>query len=292
MTYRFRAARSALLRDPAELRLRERAVLRILNRAGAATAIQLSTLVYHNRRLAQRQLWRLWADGLLERASLPPAGPRGGAPLAYRLSAACLHRLGYRRGPWRGPGYLPHTLDAVEAVCALIDAGRTETRPPVQLWLPESIADGVLADGIVPDAVCVVASASGSGVICFEIDEGTQHIAPIRAKLRAYQRALGGREGWHVLFVVPTAARRTWLRRVAAGLDRGDVNVWIVVLRDLTLAGLGAPLMQLGAPAVTKRVRDVLVDARSRTTTTPVTSQAWLELLASGGGEDLGGILA
>ena len=86
MTYRFRAARTALARDPGHLPMRDRAVLRILNRTGAATVAQLTVLAYRNRRLAQARLRRLWEWGYLERTTLPPAGPRGGAPHAYRLA--------------------------------------------------------------------------------------------------------------------------------------------------------------------------------------------------------------
>jgi len=46
MTYRFRAARTALARDPGHLPMRDRAVLRILNRTGAATVAQLTILAY------------------------------------------------------------------------------------------------------------------------------------------------------------------------------------------------------------------------------------------------------
>ena len=53
---------------------------------------------------------------------MPPAGTRGGAPHAYRLSPAAAERLGYVRARMRGPGYLAHTLDSVEAVCALVAA--------------------------------------------------------------------------------------------------------------------------------------------------------------------------
>lgn len=184
MTYRFRSATGTLQRDLGHLQPRDRAVLRILNRAGAATAAQLTTLAYGNRRVAQDRLSQLWRLGYLERIPVPTAA--GGPAYAYRPSAATLRRLGYRGNPWRGPGYLAHTLDAVEAVCALVRSGEGEPYPPVQLWLPESIADGVLPDGILPDAICVVATTAGSGVICLEIDEATQHIALIRCGFRGF----------------------------------------------------------------------------------------------------------
>ena len=292
MTYRFHAACATLQRDPAHLRLRDRAVLRILNRAGAATAAQLTVLAYHNRRLAQAHLRRMWADGLLERASLPPVGPRGGAPFAYRLSSACLQRLGYRRSPWRGPGYLGHTLDGVEAVCALVEASDQRASPAIQLWLPESIASDVLPDGIVPDALVVLATGAGSGVVCIEIDEATQHVAPIRGKLRAYRRALEERAGWHVLFVVPSSARRAWLRRVAAALDLGSAGLWTATADELRWAGLDAPVVSLAVHSTSTTLVEALVDPRPRWSATPVATRAWLELLGSGGGEDLGGVLA
>ena len=56
MTYRCRPARTALARDPGHLPMRDRAVLRILNRTGAATVAQLTILAYRNRRLAQANL--------------------------------------------------------------------------------------------------------------------------------------------------------------------------------------------------------------------------------------------
>ena len=291
MTYRFHAACATLQRDPAELRLRDRAVLRILNRAGAATASQLTVLAYRNRRLAQAHLRRLWADGLLERALLPPAGPRGGAPFAYRLSAACLQRLGYRRNPWRGPGYLTHTLDGVDAACSLVGTSDPEGGSPVQLWLPESIASDVLPDGILPDALVVLATAAGSGVVCLEIDEATQHVAPIRNKLRAYHRVLESRQGWHVLFVVPTVTRQAWLRRVTARLDLGPGRLWTATLRELGQAGMDSVVAGLGSGAQTTTLRTAMDDPEPRWSGTPAGSAGWLELLGSGGGEELSGLL-
>ena len=219
MTYRFRAARTALARDPGHLPIRDRAVLRILNRTGAATVAQLTILAYRNRRLAQARLRRLWEWGYLERTTLPPAGTRGGAPYAYRLAPAAARRLGYatqplartrlprphaRRGR-RGlrPGPLRRIPRPTRASCS----GCPSPSPPTSC----------------PPARCRRRRRArcrrpepGSSC-CLEIDEGNQHAAPIRDKLRAYRRALDGRPGWHVLFVVPTADRAAWLRRAARG---------------------------------------------------------------------------
>ena len=286
MTYRFRSACTTLRRDPGHLRVRDRAVLRILNRAEAATAAQLAVLAYGHRRLAQARLRQLWQWGYLERSTLPPTGPRGGAPYAYRLSSACLHRLGYQRRPWRGPGYLAHTLDAVEAVCALIASSDPETEPLVALWLPESIVEDALPGGPVPDTVVVLSPDTGSGVVCLEIDEATQHVAPIRAKLRAYRRALADRPRWHVVFVVPTSARRTWLRRIARAQDTGSASAWVVTMDDLRQGGIDARLMPIVGLSAPPTLRQVLADPQPRQSATPVGSRAWLELLGSGGGEE------
>ena len=285
MTYRFRAARTALARDPGHLPLRDRAVLRILNRTGAATAAQLTTLAYRNRRLAQDRLRRLWTWGYLERTTLPPAGTRGGAPYAYRLAPAATRRLGYRRTPWRGPGYLAHTLDAVEAVCAIVRSTDPETRPIVALWLPESIAGDLLPGGPLPDAVIVLESGTGPAVVCLEIDEHTQHRTPIRDKLAAYSRALDARPGWHVLFVVPSPDRARWLRRVGRDAGAGEARAWVTTLDELRSAGAAARLAPIaGQPSGTAALAD-LATGPAMPSTAPVGTVRWLEVLGSGGSE-------
>ncbi len=129
MTHSFRAAVAALRLDPGQLPIRDRAVLRILNRARLANAEQLGILVYRNRHYAQIRLRRLWDLGYLERTGLPPPTGRGGSPYVYRLSPAAIARLGYAPRLWRGPGYIAHTLDAVEAVCALVRPSDPEIQP-------------------------------------------------------------------------------------------------------------------------------------------------------------------
>jgi hypothetical protein len=88
----------------------------------------------------------------------------------------------------------------------------------------------------------VLAGPAGSGVVCLEIDESTQHIAPIRAKLRAYRRAIGGRPAWHALFVVPSSTRGGWLRRIARGCDLGGLSLFIVTADTLHRDGAAAEL--------------------------------------------------
>lgn len=292
MTSHFRVACATLQRDPGHLRLRDRAVLRILNRAEAATAAQLTILAYRNRRLAQARLRRLWDWGYLERVPLPPAGAHGGPAFAYRLSVACLRRLGYRRSVWRGPGYLAHTLDAVDAVTALVGPGDPDHNSLVQAWLPESIVGDARVGASVPDAIVVLSGEMGSAVLCLEIDEATQHVGPIRGKLRAYRQALGDRIGWHVLFVVPTAGRRAWLRRVATPADLDRVGMWVVLATELARSGIDAPVVPLTGPPGSLLLRSLLADSRPRRSAAPVASREWLALLGSGGGEELGDVLA
>lgn len=289
MTSGFRAATHSLQRDLGHLPLRDRAVIRILNRAGAVTAAQLTALAYGNRRVAQERLGLLWRLGFLERMAVPTAA--GGPAYAYRPSAATLRRLGYRRHAWRGPGYLAHTLDAVEAVCALVRSGGDQGQPPVQLWLPESMATAVL-EGVEPDAIVVLATNAGTGVVCLEIDEATQHAVPIRDKLEAYRRALEGRQGWHVVFVVPTLARLAWLKRRAARTTLSQTSVWGATAEDLHANGARAPLDCLHPGRPSTILRDVTAESRNRRSAAPVATGAWLELLGSGGGEELSDILA
>jgi hypothetical protein len=131
----------------------------------------------------------------------------------------------------------------------------------------------------IPDGIVVLATAAGSGVICLELDEATQHAAPIRAKLGAYRQALAGRSGWHVLFVVPGPARAAWLRRVAVATDLNAVRVWTVARDDLRLAGADAPITSLTGTPATPTLHAAMVGARSRRSREPVANQAWIELL-------------
>jgi hypothetical protein len=137
----------------------------------------------------------------------------------------------------------------------------------------------------------VLVTATGSGVVCLELDEATQHAAPIRAKLAAYRRSLAARPGWHALFVVPGAARAAWLRRVAAATDVGGISLWTVARDDLRLAGADAPITSLTGPAATSSLRGAMVDARPWRSRDPVGSLAWIELLGTGGGEDVRAVL-
>src|SRR6266545_3593210 len=123
--------------DVGLLSVRDRACLRLLYRAGVATAGQLSVLIYSSRRTALRRLRRLWQLGLLERAPLAPE--RGGIPVAYRITRRGSKRLGYVDTRTGGVSRVRHTLDIVDAICALVRS----SPGAIQLWLTESMTDSV-----------------------------------------------------------------------------------------------------------------------------------------------------
>lgn len=281
--FRASSERARLRRlDLGLLDVRDRACLRLLNRVEVATPSQLATLIYPSRRTAFRHLRRLWQLGLVERAPILPI--RGGIPIAYRLSRRGMHRLGYADRRLGGIGRLRHQLDVVASVCALVCAAPDL----VQAWLPESIAADAGVEGVRPDSVVALQAAQGSGVLCLEIDEATEHAPQILAKLASYERVLPSRRGWHAMFVVPTHDRLAWLRRVGGPHARSTGGrVWVVVLSDLETSGIDAPIAPVGMAGERRSLRSLLEDPRPRRCPTPIGSDAWIELLGSGGGEDL-----
>ena len=264
------------------LDVRDRACLRLLNRVEVATPSQLATLIYPSRRTSFRHLRWLWHLGLVERAPILPI--RGGVPVAYRLSRRGMNRLGYTDRRLGGVAHLRHALDVVASACALVRSGPDL----VQAWLPESIATDAGLEPARPDSIVALQTSAGSGVLCLEIDEATEHAPQIRSKLAAYERVLQSRPGWHILFIVPTADRLAWLRRVGrppVATLRGCV--WGVVLADLEASGLDAPVLPVGGAGELQPLRSLLDDPHPRRCPTPVGSDAWVQLLGSGGGEDL-----
>jgi protein involved in plasmid replication-relaxation len=287
--------RTATDRDALDIRLlhyRDRAVLRILDRAEAATPRQLAILVYGHRRVAQRQLARLWHAGLLERAIVPRA-QRGGAELAYRLSPRARRKLGDRSTRARGSNRLGHTLDILETVCALVTANDIVARlSPVSAWLPESVAQAMLGTPPFPDSAVVLYDGGHSGVVCLEIDEGTQRRAVIEAKLRGYRRLFEANPTWQLLFVVPSATRARWLCTVARGAeDSVATRAWVTSLTALRSRQLDALVLPLDVNNEERIVRGLLTEPRERATTAPVGSECWVKILGEGGVEDLESLL-
>ena len=287
----FRIATDAPGLDIGLLHYRDRAVLRILDRAEAATARQLAILVYGHRRIAQRRLLRLWQAGLLERAIVAHA-QRGGAELAYRLSDRARRRLGDTATRARGSNRLGHTLDVVETVCALVSANDDPRQhSPVRLWLDEPNAAAVLGTPPFPDGVVVIDCEGRSSVICLEIDEATQRRAVIEAKLNGYRRLLDAYPTWWLLFVVPSRTRARWLRSVAGQADeRVAARAWVTSLAALQLHHLDAPVRAL-ADGRTATVRELAETTDGRRAGAPVGSEEWLRLLGEGGVEELDGTL-
>jgi Replication-relaxation len=273
-------AGSALDVDPDRLPLNDRACLRLLARAGAGTSRELAGYVYTGIRHTQRRLHRLYVSGLLERASLVDTPP-GRAEYAYRIGPLGHQRL--RTGLAPAPqAFLRHTLDANDAVAAL---NRTEDRqhPPVQLWLTDTMSSDIVSRFVRPDSIVLVTTDAGSAVLALEIDEGTEHRRPIRAKLAAYRRPLAARPNWHLIVVVPSPIRADWMIRQAESLDLGP-QAWVVTRGDLARDSLDAMLDPLDAQESPRSIRSLLKPPLRRTPA-PVGSRAWIELLAAGGGE-------
>jgi hypothetical protein len=260
----------------------DRASLRLLYRAGVASADQLATLVYPSRRSAYRHLRRLWQLGLVERAPLAPV--RGGIPVAYRLTRRGSKRLGYVDTRTGGVGRVRHSLDIVDAVCALVRSAPGS----VQLWRTESMVDEVMPETLNPDSVVVVQLGDRSAAICLEVDEATEHAPVLRPRLDAYAAALGSWRGWHLLWTVPSRERLVWLRQVAGWDRRPDLagRCWIVVLDELRVDGYETPTFPMGWSGRSRPLREIVSDRAQRRCPTPVGAAAWVRLLASGGVED------
>ena len=193
--------------DPGLLSTRDRAALRILYRSDVATTAQLTTLAYARRQTTQERLAFLYRAGYLERAILPPSS-RGGAPFAFRISPRGRRRLGYDPLTRSRAGtQLRHSLNGVETVCALLHAGAGGAEPLVQAWLSEVMAHDLLPK-VYPDAVVALQAATGSAVLCLEIDQNDRACVRSSGTSSAgTRRALRAKAGWHLLFVVPSAER-------------------------------------------------------------------------------------
>jgi hypothetical protein len=288
----FRTASAADTADIRLLRYLDRAVLRILDRAEAATPRQLAILAYGNLRTAQERLVLLWRAGLLERTTVPPPR-RGGAELAYRLSRRAQRRLGDTSRRMRGSNRLGHTLDIVETVCTLVTAhGDPRTSSPVEAWLTEATARAYLGGPPYPDSVLVLAEGERSVVLCLEIDRATQRLAAITGKLASYRGLLETYPDWQLVFVVPTPTRARWLRKMAVAADEQvAARAWVTSIAALGSGHLQAAIISLGPTSPRAIVGDLLSPARPRRSATPVGSRAWLRLLGEGGVEELAGIL-
>jgi hypothetical protein len=274
--------------DPRLLPVRDRAILLILNRCKAATCSQLAELTRSHPRKIQQRTRHLWEAGYIERRPIP-AGPIGSWPNAHRLTRNARGRLGYTDRRVAGINELQHRIDTVDAVAALARP-HDGAEYPMQAWLTESMSDGLLGPTPWPDSVVVIQTHAGSAVLCLETDEATQHSPVIERKLAAYREALASRPGWWVLFVVPTTARLRWLQRRAVGIPelKGWQSGLATELVRLRLAGLAAAAKTISRDHDECELALLAADPTARRCPTPIGTREWLELLASGGGEDLG----
>ncbi len=276
--------------DPALLPYRDRACLRILYRADVATTAQLVTLVYHRRQTAQERLAAMHAIGLLDRAVLAPIS-RGGAPIAFRVSAKADDVSAMTRSPAPEPApssVIPSTSSRPSAPSSA-PIGATSPGPLVQVWLSEPMATDLLPHTY-PDSVVALQTLAGSGVLCLEIDEGTEHGPDIRDKLARYAGGFQSRTGWHVVFVAGSRERVDFLARVAKRNDgypglRG--RGWALVLGQLGAHGLSAIAVPLHVGGQRMSVATLLTDPRPRVCPTPVATDDWLRILGYGGGEEI-----
>jgi hypothetical protein len=214
--------------------------------------------------------------------------------MAYRLSRRGRSRLGAEDPRARSAAHLRQSLDIIWVTASLI--GWSEEReaaygmePLVQVSLSEAQTAGILGPSLRPDSIIALQSDPFSGVLCVEVDEGTERSAVIRGKLDAYSSHLRARRGWHVLFVVPSRERLAWLRR-ATGWNHWPELVgrcWGVVLAELRDAGADAIATPIACRGEPRSLLAVLDDPRPRRCPTPVGSDGWVELLATGGGEDV-----
>lgn len=282
--------------DLLALSTRERACLRILLRAKVATTNHLTTLVYHRRQTTQLKLVRLYRTGLVERTALPPV-ERGGAPLVFRISRLGRRRLGYPRLTRAEAGMqLRHDLHVLDAVCSLLcPHPLAPDGYPIAAWCTPAMSTRFI-DDVKPDALLALQLSTGSAVVCLEVDEGTEHAPMIRDKLERYADALEDRPGWHLVFVVGWPERAAWMARLLGGIvderDALHAQAWAVTMEALAADGLEAPIRSLAWRDAERPLASLCVDPEDRRSDAPVGSEAWLRMIGSGAGEDLGALWA
>ena len=132
-----------------------------------------------------------------------------------------------------------------------------------------------------------------SAILCLEIDEASEHAPQISAKLDTWATVFATRPELVLLFVVPTESRLAWLRRNAGAGRRPALEgrAFGVVAGELASAGLEAPALPIGWRGERRPLATLIAEPRVRLSGTPVGSAAWVELLGSGGGEDVDRVL-
>jgi len=130
-------------------------------------------------------------------------------------------------------------------------------------------------------------------VVCLEIDEASEHAPQIRSKLDTWATVFATRPELVLLFVVPTESRLAWLRRNSApGRHRTlEGRSFGIVAGDLAVAGFDASVSPVGWRGDRRPLESLIAEPRPRRSGAAVGSAAWIELLGSGGGEDVDWVL-
>lgn len=219
---------------------RDRQVIRELHRVKLLTGEQLERLIFASHssnsqgNIRRRVLGRLVGFGIVATLERRIGGVRAGSNgLVYGLG-----RFGQRlaelfennsvagrtRRPYTpGRSFLNHTLSVSEAYVSLVELSRRE---PFQLrqflgepacWYPDGNGGWLR-----PDALVVLENERYEASWWLEIDQGSEHLGRIRAKVHTYERfARAGHSGPSgllpgVLFAAPDEARATVIRREIA----------------------------------------------------------------------------
>lgn len=252
MSARVSWAKVAALAD--KLSDRDKEIIRLLARVRVLTGEQLERLAFHchstdNRSHIRRRVLKRLADlelvATLERriggvcagsAGLIYVLGRAGQRMADMLNG--ITSVGRTRSP-RTPGalFLRHALAVSETFTTMVELSR-ESNIRVRSFLAEPHCwwpDG--AGGLLrPDALVIVEDERYEATAWLEIDEGTESLGRIRAKVAAYEAfALTGREGAngvlpHVLF----AARDEAISREVAA--QGQLRMTYRAATQLQLA--------------------------------------------------------
>jgi hypothetical protein len=220
---------------------------------------------------------------LLSRESLP--AEQGGIPVAYRLSESGRRRL--HLNAYRSPSLVTvrHQLDGVEFVTGLV----SHEPGLVQLWWPESMLPD-LEEGVRPDHLVVIDTGEASALFLVEVDESTERPPVIRERLNVYAKLFMARPpGWHLLWVTNSPERLARLRQIAAPMKLATLTqrCWGVPVGEVRKLGASAEVVSIGESLPPRPLRALATDPKARRTPYPVASQAWIQLLADDGLEDI-----
>lgn len=226
---------------------RDQALLRWLLLGSVVTSDLAALLVYGGVRTARRRLSRLVTDGLL-RGYWAANSQRPRGRYAYSLLGpvrdALAERVGQaasRRGAPAATGTI-HQLATHDLLAAFLRAD-----PPagsgLAAWLPERPLSHLFNDYLRPDALAVIAIASGRVTLFVERDLGTEPTKVLLGKVYRYRallaRAPGVTSNLGIVVESPRRAR-SLLSRLAPAADGSQPQVWLGVAPKLLADPYGA----------------------------------------------------